>query len=71
MSSFVDRIRDPVNVSLVVIINLLFMFDRHDPIEAKYLKAGLFLTGLTGIVNVYRYTDLGNFINVMLESKVF
>jgi len=71
MADFLERIHEPVNITLAIIVNLLFIFDRHDPVQQKYLKASLFLTGLTGVINVYRYTDLGNFINTMLESKIF
>lgn len=59
------------NVTLVTLVNILYVFDRHDETEKKYLKASVFLIGLASITNVYRYTKLGDVVNDILEVQIF
>lgn len=60
-----------LNISAVTLINLLYIFDRHDDQEKKYLKGATFILGLAGIVNVYKYSKLGDVVDNILESDFF
>lgn len=66
-----DEIKQPVNILLMSTITGLYIFDRHDEEEVKYLKIYLFITGFVGIINVYKYSKLGHMIDDMLETKFF
>jgi len=68
---FWEKIKDPLNIMLITIITFLYIFDRHDEEEKLYLKSVLFVIGCIGIINFYRYTDLGLLIDEVLESSIF
>ena len=60
-----------LNIGAVTLVNLLFIFDRHDDQEKKYLKGATFILGLAGIVNVYKYSKLGDVVDNILDSDFF
>ena len=68
---FWTKVKDPINIMLMTIVTFLFIFDRHDPEERLYLKSILFVIGCIGIINFYRFTELGSLIDEVLESSIF
>lgn len=59
------------NMLLALGFPVLVVFDRHDEEEKKYIKIMYFILGSLFIFEGYRYSKIGNEIDLLLGSKIF